>query len=99
MGLAHMLSNPYVGDWVFFGGFVVYGVLSSMHQDRRTLASGREEVARYQAETSSVPFAAILKGKQRLALDEYNLIPLIISLVICGAIWYFHASIFGGYGS
>ena len=30
MALAHMLSNPYVGDWIFFGGFVVYGILSSM---------------------------------------------------------------------
>lgn len=99
IGFGHMLSNAYVGDWIFFGGFVVYGVLSAIHQDKRTLASGLEEVVRYQDETSAVPFAAILKGKQRLGLDEYNLVPLIISLAICGAIWYFHASIFGGYGT
>jgi len=99
IAFAHMLSNAYVGEWIFFGGFVVYTVLSAVHQDRRTLASGREEVARYQSETSAIPFAAILKGKQQMRFDEYKLVPLIISLVICGAIWYFHASIFGGYGS
>ena len=34
-GIGHMLSSPRVGDWIFFGGFVVYGIVSSMHQDRR----------------------------------------------------------------
>ena len=95
---AHMLSNPFVGDWIFFGGFLVYGLLSAIHQDRRTLASGGEEVARFQSETSLVPFAAIFSGKQRLGLDEYRPIALVASLVVCGAIWYFHPSIFGGYG-
>jgi uncharacterized membrane protein len=99
IGIAHMVSNPYVGDWIFWGGFVVYALLSSIHQDRRTLASGREEIAEYQAQTSLIPFAAILRGKQQFAFNEYRLIPLIVSLVICAAIWYFHASIFGGYGS
>ncbi len=97
-GIAHMLSNPRVGDWIFFGGFVVYGIVSSMHQDRRTLAGGREEVARFQADTSSIPFAAILKGNQRLALGEYSKGALVIGVGLAALLWYFHPNVFGGYG-
>lgn len=98
-GIAHMLSNPYVGDWIFFGGFVVYGIVSAAHQDRRTLAGGREEVASFQADTSSIPFAAILTGKQRLALGEYSKGALVIGVALAALLWYFHANVFGGYGA
>lgn len=42
-GGTYLLVNPFGGDWIFFGGFVVYTFLSAAHQDRRTLASGRPE--------------------------------------------------------
>lgn len=98
-GVAHMLSSPYVGDWIFFGGFVVFGIFSSMHQDRRTLAGGREEIARFQADTSALPFAAIITGRQRLALGEYNKGALIVGIVLAAVLWYFHANLLGGYGA
>lgn len=97
-GAAHMLSNPFASDWAFFGSFVAYGLLSSMHQDRRTLASGREEVARFQEATSLIPFAAVASGKQRLAFDEIRATALVISIVVAGLLWYFHGFLFGGYG-
>ena len=97
-GIAHMLSNPNVGDWIFYGGFVVYGFVSAVHQDRRTLVGGPEEVARFQADTSMVPFAAILTGKQRLALGEYSKGALAIAIVLAWVLWYFHGNVFGGYG-
>ncbi len=96
-GVAHMLSNPYVGDWIFFGGFVVFGLVSSMHQERRTLAGGREEIARFHADTSAVPFAAIIvTGRQRLALGEYSKGALAVGVVLAVVLWYFHANLFGG---
>ena len=97
-GAADMLSNTFVGDWIFFGGFVIYGLLSAIHQDRRTFASGREAIAQFQSETSVLPFGAILRGTQRLAFGEYNIGALLVSIVLFGLLWYFHPSIFGGYG-
>ena len=96
-GLAHMLSNPFVGDWIFFGGFLIYGLLSALHQDKRTLISGRKEVLEFQAETSIMPFAAILAGKQRLALKEYNKIELLISILFFVVLRLLHNRLFGGY--
>ena len=98
-GIAHMLSNPYAGDWIFFGGFVVFAIISSFHQDRRTLAGGRDEVARFQAETSLLPFGAIVAGKQRLALREYNKGALVVALLLAAVLWYFHPVVFGGFGA
>lgn len=96
-GFAHMLSNPFVGDWIFFGGFLVYGLLSAVHQDSRTLTSGPKEVLEFQAETSVIPFAAILVGKQRPAFREYNGIALVISILCFIALRLLHRRLFGGF--
>lgn len=97
-GLAHMLTNPFVGDWIFFGGFVVYTILSAYHQDARGLVAGRDEVKQFLADTSLWPLAAIAAGRQRLALAEYNRIALLASVGIFFVLRYFHASLFGGVG-
>jgi len=97
-GFAHMLSNPYVGDWIFFGGFLVYGLLSALHQDKRTLATGPKEVRQFQAETSVMPFKAILAGKQRLAIEEYNGIGLAISILCFLLLRFLHGRLLGGFG-
>ncbi len=98
-GFAHVLANPYAGDCLFFGGFVVYGVLSAMHQDKRTLATGREEIKQFQSDTSFVPLAAILTGKQRPALAEYSFPALAASLIIFIILRLLHGRVFGGFGS
>jgi len=95
-GLAHCLTNPYVGDWIFFGGFVIYGLASAMHQDRRVLLLGPEEARRLVAETSLLPFGAILAGRLRLAPREYSLLALLLALVLFVVLRYFHAALFGG---
>ena len=96
-GLAHCLSNPWEGDWIFFGGFVIYAVASSIHQDRRILAAGPEPVRQFQAQTSFLPFAAILSGKQRFAPGEYSVAALGISLAMFVLLRLFHGALFGGF--
>lgn len=96
-GLAHLLANPYIGDWIFFGGFIVYGVLSAVHQDRRQRATGSREVRQFINGTSAIPFAAILKGRQRFGLDEYYPPALIAAIVIFILLKLMHPLLFGGF--
>ncbi len=96
-GFSHMLSNPFIGDWIFFGGFLIYGLISAIHQDKRTLATGPKEVREFQAETSVMPFGAILAGKQQLALREYNFVALAVSVVGFVVLRLLHSWLFGGY--
>ena len=98
-GLAHLLVNPYVGDWIFFGGFIVYGVASAMHQDRRLLVMGHVKLKQFLADTSAIPFAAIIKGKQRFRLSEYYPPALLAAIVIFILLKLLHPMFFGGLGA
>jgi uncharacterized membrane protein len=95
-GLAHCLANPNASDWIFFGGFVVYAVISALHQDRRTWATGPDAVRQFQEQTSFVPFAAILFGQQRLALREFSQSALWASVALFFVVRHFHGRLFGG---
>ena len=97
-GFAHLLSNPYAGDWIFFGGFIVYGLLSALHQDSRTLAIGPKEVRQFQSETTIMPFGAILAGKQQLAIKEYSGIALVVAILCFTILRLSHGTLFGGFG-
>lgn len=96
-GLAHCVSLPFVGDWIFFGGFVVFATLSGIHQDRRVLAAGPDEAKVFLEETSAIPFAAIISGRQKLVWSEFSLIGLVIALVLFFVLRYFHSSLLGGF--
>jgi uncharacterized membrane protein len=69
-----------------------------VHQDRRTLATGPEAVQHFQAQTSLVPCAAILAGRQRLALKEWKKGPFLVAVVLFVVLRVFHDRIFGGFG-
>ena len=97
-GLSHLLVNPYVGDWIFFGGFIVYAVASAIHQDKRLAVTGPEQVKQFQADTSAMPFYAILTRKQRFALDEYNTYGMVAAIIIFILLRLYHPVIFGGFG-
>jgi uncharacterized membrane protein len=95
-GLSHLLVNGWLTDVAFFGSFVVLGLLGSLHQDRRKCVEQGASYAAFCAQTSLVPFAAIARGRQRLAWGELS--PVALAL---GAgfyllwIFYAHERLFG----
>jgi len=97
-GLGHLLANPWVGDWIFFGGLVAFAAVSSLHQDARVRATGPEPAKRYLRDTSLVPFAAILAGRQRLAAGEFSVAGLVVWAVAATLLRVFHHTLFGGFG-
>jgi len=97
-GLAHLLANPFIGDWIFFGGFIVYGIVSAFHQDLRLHATGSAQVKQFQADTSAIPFGAILSGKQRLAPGEYHPPAMAAAIVLFILMRLWHPMLFGGFG-
>lgn len=93
-----MLVNPYAGDWIFFGGFVGYALLSAIHQDRRIRVLGPEELSQFQAETSLIPFAAMVKGQQKIIWREFNRFGLLTALVLFAGLIGLRSYLFGGFG-
>src|SRR4030095_11369959 len=64
--LAHALLATRLAGTVFFGGLLLLVVVGSWHQDRKLLARRGAPYAAYLANTSAVPFAAVLSGRQQL---------------------------------
>jgi len=95
-GLGHAAANPFGTDLVFFLGFVLFAIVSSLHQDHRIRASGNAVAIQFVDATSLVPFAAILRGKQRLALRQWNLPALIGAVALTVVLHLLHSRLFGG---
>ena len=95
-GLAHMLANGAVGDVAFFGAFVLVGLVGPYHMDARLKRTKGEEFTQFLKETSVLPFGAILRGRNRLAIDELSFPLALIAVVVFAALVFFHGQFFGG---
>jgi len=80
-GLAHLLTSHSVADWYFYGGFVLYGYLGSAHQDAKKSRIAGQALSDFIAETSILPFGAIIKGKQPFKPGEISKIALLLGVV------------------
>ena len=87
--LAHVALNGYASDVAFFGGFVVFALAGSWHQDRRKLAGGDARFERFHAATPFVPF--IGRGTLR-GLMELPPLAVIIGVAVALAARYLHPS-------
>ena len=94
--LAHFLANGTLGDASFFGAFLAVGILGPYHQDARLKRSKGEEYTEFCRQTSVLPFGAILRGRNRLALDELSFPLALIAAVVFVVVLVFHGRLFGG---
>jgi uncharacterized membrane protein len=93
-GLAHLLVNGTLGDVVFFGGFPLFVWLGARHQDAR-LSRDRPGYRGLVAETSVVPFGAIVAGRQHLVAAELPWGAMAAGAVLAAIVRWWHASLFG----
>jgi len=95
-GLAHLLANGTLGDVVFFGSFVIVGVVGAYHMDARLKREKGDEFRAFCKQTSVLPFGAILRGRNRLAVDELSFPLAVIGIAVFVALTFFHHRFFGG---
>lgn len=93
-GVAHLLVNGSLGDVLFFGGFPVWVWVGSRHQDAR-LSRDKPGYVELVRQTSLVPFAAILTGRQRLVAGELPFTPISAGLALAIALRWWHGPLFG----
>jgi uncharacterized membrane protein len=93
-GFAHLLVNGAAGDVLFFGGFPLFAWIGSRHQDAR-LARTKPGYRELMAETSIVPFAAVLTGRQRLVPRELPWSGFAGGVVLTLVVQHWHSTLFG----
>jgi uncharacterized membrane protein len=92
-GLSHLLLSVSLSDVIFFGGFIVYGFLGAFHLDQRKRSS-EEPLDKFYRETSVLPFAAIVAGRNRLVLSELPWLGLGVGLVVAVLLFIAHPRLF-----
>ena len=90
--LMHLLVNGFASDVAFYGGFVLFGLFGSWHQDHRQKALPDGAYAAFCEQSPFLPFTGrgTLKG-----LREIGVVPIIVGLLAAGLLRYFHAGLFG----
>jgi uncharacterized membrane protein len=89
----HILASADAKSTVFFGGFLVLAGLGSVLIDRRK--SALAEWPRFAALTSSIPFVAIARGRNRVVWREIGWLRPAIALALYGALLALHPWLFG----
>jgi uncharacterized membrane protein len=92
--VAHLLANRDPASVIFFGSLGLTALRGAFDIDRKRRRTNPEQFARFEAETSNVPFAAIGAGRNRLVLRELWL-PLLLGLALALATIALHSRFFG----
>jgi len=92
-GALHLIPNGFAADVAFFGGFVVFVVVGSIHQDRRKLASDGARYRPFWEQTALLPFTGphTLRG-----LRELPWLAVALGIGAAVVVRHFHARWFGG---
>jgi uncharacterized membrane protein len=99
LGIGHALLATRLAGTVFFAGLGLLSVAGAWHQDRKLVAARGASHASFLAQTSAVPFLAILTGRQRLALGELPLAAVALGVAAAWGLRQVHASIFAHGGA
>lgn len=90
----HLLVNGERFAPMLFGALGLMAVFGARSIDRKGRARDPEAWARYEAVTSNLPFAAIIQGRNQLALSEL-VAGIGVGLLVFALVGMFHGTLFG----
>lgn len=95
-GLGHLLMNGWVGDIIFFGGFVILGIVGGIHQDHRKLGEIGEPYREFLASTSFLPGLALLSRRTEWSQRDMPWVAIALGIATGVVLVIFHPRFFGG---
>jgi uncharacterized membrane protein len=93
--VAHLLANGRLADVILFGGLLITAFAGPFSIDAKRRRALGDRYRAFEAKTSNVPFAAIIQGRQHLALGEIWW-RLIVAIVLFGVLLWAHPYFTGG---
>ena len=94
-GACHVAMNPDPPSLLFFGSLLVLAALGPLSIDAKRRRKHGERWDRFAAVTSNVPFAAIVAGRNRLALGEFGGWRIGLAVVLYAVFLGAHPMLFG----
>jgi uncharacterized membrane protein len=99
LGVGHLLVASRMVGVVAFGGLAIYSIAGALHQETKLRRELGDRFTAYLNATSLVPFAAIVAGRQRLAVSELPFVGIAVGLLLALALRWAHASILADGGA
>ena len=93
--LVHVLATGNVASLILFGGLGGLALAGAAHIDSRRRLTGGEAWRRLEAETSNVPFLALVQGRTRLDWREIGWWRLALAAVVFVAMLFGHQWVIG----
>jgi uncharacterized membrane protein len=93
--LAHLIANGRLADIILFGGILITALLGPLSIDAKRRRALGERYRAFEAQTSNIPFAAIVQGRQQLKLGEIWW-RLLVAVLAFGALLFLHPNFTGG---
>jgi uncharacterized membrane protein len=91
---AHLIANGRLADLVLFGTLLLLGLFGTASIDGKRMRALGDKYAAFKAQTSNIPFAAIVQGRQKFSLGEIWW-RLLVGLVVYGLVLAAHPYLFG----
>jgi uncharacterized membrane protein len=92
---AHLLTNGDAASLVLFGSLLLLALLGPPSIDAKRARALGEKWAPFKAQTSNVPFAAILGGRQTLKLGEIGWWRILLAFALFAIVLWAHPRMFG----
>lgn len=92
---AHLLANPDAASLVLFASLLVLAVVGPPSIDRKRSRRFGENWRPFASATSSVPFAAILAGRNQLVLSEMGVARFSLAIALYALFLWIHPWLFG----
>jgi uncharacterized membrane protein len=93
--LAHLIADGRLADIILFGGLLVLALLGPLMIDAKRVRAQGEPYRVFLRETSNIPFAAILSGRQAFRIGEIWW-RLLVAVGVFGALLWLHPYFTGG---
>jgi len=93
--IAHILATGEAAAVLLFASIGTLGWVGSVLIDRKKARRHGPRWDRFAAATSNVPFAAVLAGRQTIALGEIGVWRIVLAIVIFAGVFSLHARLFG----
>lgn len=92
---SHMLANPDVASWVFFGSLTFLAIVGGWHLDQRKKTEGDTKWTELSEQTSFIPFAALLGRRTKLKVGELGWWRLLLAMALYGGLLAAHSAVIG----
>jgi len=92
---SHMLANTHLASWIFFGSLTFLAIVGGWHLDRRKHAEGDASWLEMEAQTSFIPFAAMLSRRTKLKIRELGWWRLALALGLYAVMLAAHRAVVG----